>query len=152
MSSAILEHRFWAQVNKQGPKSAKIGRCWVWTGSTNTTGYGQLWDGERLVVAHRWLWEQEHGPVPNKLELDHLCRRPVCVRPSHLEPVTHQENVLRGESFAAQNARKTRCLREHQLSGDNLYVRTDGSRRCQTCQRAARQRYRARHSEGGGRR
>jgi len=30
-----------------------------------------------------------------------------CVNPDHLEPVTRRENILRGQSLMAHNARKT---------------------------------------------
>ena len=36
------------------------------------------------------------GPVPDSLELDHLCRNRYCVNPSHLEAVSYRVNVLRG--------------------------------------------------------
>jgi hypothetical protein len=47
-------------------------------------------------VAHAVAYEALHGPVPPGRELDHLCENKLCVNPSHLEPVTHQENVIRG--------------------------------------------------------
>jgi hypothetical protein len=42
------------------------------------------------------MYEQHFGSIPENLELDHLCRNPACVRPDHLEPVTHLENLRRG--------------------------------------------------------
>lgn len=42
------------------------------------------------------------------LEFDHLCRNKLCVRPDHLEAVTHTENVRRGNSPSAIAARKRR--------------------------------------------
>jgi hypothetical protein len=35
------------------------------------------------------------GPIPDGLQLDHLCRVRCCVNPNHLEPVTAKENTLR---------------------------------------------------------
>ena len=70
--------------------------CWLWIGGQNGHGYGQVNRDGRLWQAHRWYWEQEHGPVPEGLELDHLCRNRACVRPDHLEPVTRTENTRRG--------------------------------------------------------
>ena len=49
-----------------------------------------------MVLAHRVYYERHVGPVPEGLELDHLCRNPGCVNPEHLEPVTHAENIRRG--------------------------------------------------------
>lgn len=71
--------------------------CWVFEGNRNTGGYG-LVSGHRGVhpgPAHRIMYEHFSGPVPEGLELDHLCRNPSCVNPDHLEAVTHQENVRR---------------------------------------------------------
>jgi len=76
--------------------------CWLWTASTNKNGYGQFRfgsqvDGTRtMVLAHRWAYEHLVGPIPEGLQLDHLCRAPWCVNPEHLEPVTNRENTVRG--------------------------------------------------------
>ncbi|MFE0326316.1 HNH endonuclease [Streptomyces sp. NPDC058960] len=75
------------------------------------------------------------GPIPDGMQLDHLCRERRSVRPDHLEPVTLVQNVMRGESPTAVNARKTHCRRGHGLDGDNLYVKPDGRRVCVTCRR-----------------
>lgn len=71
--------------------------CWVWMRARNNHGYGQIGHDRKVVYAHRVSWELHHGrPVPDGKELDHLCRNPPCVNPSHLEAVTHRENCLRG--------------------------------------------------------
>jgi hypothetical protein len=82
--------RFWSKVDKGGP-----GGCWVWTASLNNMGYPRFNAGDREMLAHRFAYEDVVGPIPDGLELDHLCRRPVCVNPAHLEPVTHRENMRR---------------------------------------------------------
>lgn len=71
-------------------------RCWIWKLARGRDGYGVVWDGRSMRVAHRVYWEEAHGPVPEGLTLDHLCRERGCVRPDHLEPVTHAENCRRG--------------------------------------------------------
>jgi hypothetical protein len=70
--------------------------CWLWQLCKTPGGYGQHYDGTRLVVAHRWYYEQHVGPIPYGLDLDHLCRVRECVNPEHLEPVTRGENLRRG--------------------------------------------------------
>jgi hypothetical protein len=110
--------------------------CWVWQLSLTTGGYGQIRIPElkRQGPAHRVYYERLVGPIPEGLELDHLCRNRACVNPSHLEPVTHQVNGLRGVGPCAENARKTHCIRGHELAGANLYVRRDtGRRQCKAC-------------------
>lgn len=77
----------------RGYKSA----CWIWQRSLHPSGYGNASDAKgKTVRAHRLYYERACGPVPPNLQLDHLCRQRDCCRPSHLEPVTQQENQRRG--------------------------------------------------------
>lgn len=96
-----VERRFWPKVNKSGPiTDERLGNCWTWTGNHNSAGYGMFYPGggqhAHMLLAHRVSYEMEYGAIPAGLELDHLCRTTDCLRPSHLEPVTHQENITRG--------------------------------------------------------
>lgn len=134
--------RFCQKVDKNGPvppHRPELGPCWLWTASLNNHGYGRFRFGSRRdgssreISAHVWAYVDAAGPVPPGLELDHLCRVTRCVRPSHLEPVTHRENTLRSESPSAQSARKTHCPQGHAYTGDNLHIRPNGSRRCRIC-------------------
>lgn len=59
----------------------------------------------------------------------------------HLEPVTARVNTLRGESFAAKNARKTHCRHGHAFTEDNTYITPKLERQCRACLRAAKKRY-----------
>jgi len=89
--------------------------CWLWTASTNKNGYGQFRfgsqvDGTRtMVLAHRWAYEHLVGPIPEGLQLDHLCRAPWCVNPEHLEPVTSRENTVRGNEARGTTAQHGTC-------------------------------------------
>ena len=114
--------------------------CWIWTGSTaGKTKYPHLRYGYFTVGgrkgkydrAHRFAYKQWVGAIPAGLELDHTCRRPLCVNPLHLEAVTSTEN--RRRSVAA----KTHCVHGHEYTEENTYINKHNEvldRRCRKCQ------------------
>jgi len=117
--------------------------CWIWPRAKVWNGYGQVWNGNKLVMVHRYVYENMVGPVPEGMQLDHLCRNRLCCNPEHLEIVTPRENTLRGIGPALSAARqksKTCCPNGHPYSGENLYV-YKRERGCRICRAAARRRY-----------
>lgn len=89
--------------------------------------------------AHVLMWEELVGPIPNGLQLDHLCQVKACVNPDHLEIVDGRTNKSRSKiTLNGRNIRKTHCPQGHSYSGENLYVRPNGHRQCQTCRREQR--------------
>lgn len=105
--------------------------CWIWTGYHNATGYPYSSLDGRDQPAYRVVYQMVVGPIPEGLELDHLCNVPSCVNPDHLEPVTHAENMRRIRD------RQLACRRAGHDWTDphNVRVRKNGSRYCAECDR-----------------
>lgn len=129
--------RFFAKVDKTGD-------CWLWTGCLTHGGYGQLTSENRKWSAHRFAYSLLVGPIPEGLDLDHLCRVRNCVNPAHLEPVTRAENLHRGFGTGFQvNASKTHCAQGHPYDEANTIYSKRG-RICRTCRNRWRRERRAR--------
>ena len=121
--------------------------CWEWSGYRDD-GYGRVtYRGIRYQV-HRFVYQRLVGAIPEGLTLDHLCRNRSCVRPDHLEPVTIRENVLRGISPTATNARRTACRVGHPFTAANT-IRVRNGRACRECQRQRTRAWRAREAKRG---
>jgi hypothetical protein len=117
------ELRFWRYVDKTE------GGCWLWTGA-EANGYGRFSLRGRVVPAHRFAYERLIGSVPEGLTIDHLCRRPACVNPDHLEPVTGRENTQRG----LRGRMVTACVRGHPYTPENTRWKKNGTRQCRACE------------------
>ena len=117
--------KFWSRVTEDESG------CWIWTGDKTPNGYGR-YSG---IGAHRISYELVVGPIPEGLQIDHLCRVRLCVNSDHLEPVTAQTNVLRGTGFPAIHAQQTHCKRGHEFTEANTRITTKNQRRCRTCHR-----------------
>ena len=117
-----------------GQTHPTLGTCWRFTGPANP--YGQLGKGMERST-HRLGWKWLRGPIPDGLELHHLCGVHVCWNPDHLVIVSHAENM----AFTA----KTHCKRGHPLAGPNLRIdpRT-GARICRACTAAHQRAFRER--------
>lgn len=107
--------------------------CWIWRGIRNGKDrYGTA--GKTL--AHRYFYELHKGPIPEGLQIDHLCRRKACVNPDHLEAVTSRVNNNRRPYSLTQ---RTHCKEGHVLSPDNVGRYNDKRgyvvSYCRTCQR-----------------
>src|ERR1035437_4844301 len=166
-----VAERFWRLVDRLGPDECWIWRGgknafghgtvwdgsqtapderWIWRGGKNAFGHGTVWDGSQTAAAHRVAWELLVSPIPPSLHLDHFRMNPgprtapcsrACVNPSHAEPATNAENVLRGGGITATHARKTRC------PGGHVYdKKRRGGRACRRCLAlASRKHYALKH-------
>jgi hypothetical protein len=108
------------------------GDCIPWTGAINNEGYGVAHYMHTTMAAHRLAWTKARGPIPDGLELDHLCRNRRCVNVDHLEPVTSRENDRR-----SPRTQRSHCPQGHPLAGDNVYVQVSVEgwvmHACRTC-------------------
>lgn len=125
--------RLMAEVSKPDGETG----CWFSGLRPDSKGYAQVSDSSsgqvRMLRGHLVTYEEIVGPIPDGLELDHLCRVRACINPSHMEPVTHRENTMRGESAATVAAARTHCPSGHEYTG----VRDrNGKRYCPTCRKA----------------
>lgn len=136
MAQSTEVERFWSKVQKTDT-------CWLWTGTPTPAGYGKFGARRTMVLVHRYAYELLVGPIPEGLELDHLCFVKLCVNPAHLEPVTGAENTRR------YWASRTACRNGHPYSTENTYWYR-GVRECRVCQRAYEAGLRDRRRERSG--
>lgn len=122
--------------------------CWEWIGGRDRDGYGIFSihvpgkTRHKTVLAHRFAYQTFIGLIPDGLVIDHLCRNPACVNPTHLEPVSNRENLIRGiiarvGSFTVRRPNKTdgktHCKHGHKYNAVNTYVDPRGFRDCRLC-------------------
>ena len=146
VQQTYLPDRYWDTVTEGGPSdfAPELGNCWLWTGQLDPPstsgggGYGRF----GTQRAHRVSYEDQVGRIPAGLIMDHLCRVRACVRPTHLEPVTYQENQRRSPIAMAT---RTHCPAGHEYTPENTYVNPAGPHReCRTCQARNKAAYKAR--------
>ena len=65
----------------------------IWTGATNSKGYGSLTVNGRKMLAHRYAWQRVNGPIPDGMVVDHTCHTPACVLPDHLRLASPAQNA-----------------------------------------------------------
>jgi HNH endonuclease len=140
MAKTTLEARFWSKVALPDERG-----CLRWTAGKFREGYGMFRKDGRNQGAHRVAYELLVAPIPEGLQVDHLCRVRDCVSPDHLEPVTQQENMRRGllqeRKLEAVRAR-THCKNGHEFTAETLMRRSRGNRECKVCHRLREERKR----------
>jgi hypothetical protein len=84
---------------------------WWWTGATQKSGHGTIWNGAytkaghpQAVRAHRVSYELYVGPIPAGREVEHACHQPRCVNPAHLRIATHQQNLANRGNLQRNNS------------------------------------------------
>lgn len=112
--------------------------CREWFRAADPEGYGRVrYDGRNWLV-HRLVYTLTVAPVPNELDMDHVCRNPCCCEVTHLQPISRRVNLLRGEGLTAKHAFATHCPAGHLY--DEKHTHAYGPegrwRRCRECNRA----------------
>ena len=114
--------KFWLKVQK-------CDHCWIWRGKKSGGYYGQVWNGQREVGAHRWIYEATYGPVPLGLHVCHHCDNTLCVRPDHLFLGTHADNMR----DCARKGRNSSQLRPENTAFAKYWRQTLTDRQCSRC-------------------
>lgn len=115
-----IADRFWSKVQKGDG-------CWLWTGTKDRRGYGQIARGGKLgghTKAHRVAYELQHGPIPEGLGVLHRCDTPACVRGDHLFAGTQLDNMrdawTKGRGRVVGAGRRGSANGNHRLSDDQV--------------------------------
>jgi hypothetical protein len=119
-------------ANMQSKITVNESGCWHWTAAVNSRNYGQVGVDGVSKSTHRITYQLLVGPIPEGLQIDHLCRNTRCCNPEHLEPVTALENRRRRPDF-----NKSHCVNGHELTVENTIIKLAGGveirRNCRTC-------------------
>ena len=139
--------RFWAHVTYRGgtayesdPLASAVGECWIWNKGFAVGAYGRFKLLGRWMQAHRVAYRDFGNPLPDTLDIDHLCRNLQCVRPSHGEAVSTSENVSRGLRGRASHPD---CPHGHPYSEENTKWQTRNGKQqryCRICLAASKHR------------
>lgn len=130
--------------------------CIIWWGGIEPPdprgggGYGYLYRGGRRLRAHRMIYEECFGPIPDGMWVLHHCDNPPCVNPEHLYAGTPKQNSDDMIRRARHKNGWTHCGNGHEWTEENTYWYTHQSgrrqRMCRKCmaknQRAYQQRQR----------
>lgn len=115
--------------------------CWLYTLSPHRHGYCVVGAGKERMMAHRFAYASFVGPIPEGMEIDHICGVRSCCNPSHLKLATRAENADR-----RRQAQK-HCKNGHAFTKENTYIDGRGWRSCHACREAATARYRFRTAD-----
>lgn len=110
--------------------------CIVWDGYVNEKGYGRRHYNGKFWLVHRLEWTMINGDIPEGMGVLHKCDNPPCINIDHLFLGTNKDNVDdRVSKGRSNNGRldRTNCIRGHEYTEENTFIRKEGSRECRAC-------------------
>ena len=120
-----------------------VSDCWEWKLCVDKNGYGITHAGSstdgslKTVKVHRFVYQQMVGPIPEGMDIDHLCVNRKCANPDHLRPLAKPDHG-RLSPGGMINKRKTHCPSGHSYSEFGYTERNSGCRKCKVCSNARR--------------
>lgn len=110
--------------------------CWEWNAASRN-GYGCISVDGTLEVAHRFSYRVFNGELKDELHVHHTCENRSCIRPSHLQAVTHYDHIVKltPGTFGYECSRKTHCPQGHPYNLENTYIDSYNKRYCRACRR-----------------
>lgn len=128
--SRSAAERFWPKVDKSGD-------CWLWTGATYPSGYGEFMFDTSIVAAHRAAWRLTRGSIPEGTLVLHRCDVRACVNPAHLFLGSQLDNMRdmahKGRGVRPPNPWLTICKNGHVRTPENTKVSARGETLCRIC-------------------
>jgi hypothetical protein len=111
-----------------------------------SAGYGHVWNGDKVVTAHRLAYQRENGLIPEGMQIHHLCHTRLCINPKHLIALLtsdhqklHYETDIR---IGFHKGLNTHCPQGHLLDSKN-----ERQRFCSICKKQHQNEYSARNRE-----
>jgi hypothetical protein len=132
-------------------RTQAVDGCNMWQGAKRSNGYGVTMYMGKQTSTHRVMYTLVHGPVPDDMEVDHICNQRACINPDHLQLVTHAQNMRNGL------VRRKTCRAGHPWTDENTYVTqvrykggTREQRYCRICRAKHQTDLRKRRNNKGG--